>query len=321
MRLLYAKLTPGNFGDELNAFLWPKLFPGLWSADDSIDFIGIGTILSPLVARSPRMKLVFGAGAGYWRVPRIQANWKVYFVRGPLTASALGLPAQAAITDGAYCLALLDGYAAGGTATGPVVFMPHHKSEADVDWRSLCGDLAWTYVSPASPVDTVLQAMRGAKLIVAEAMHGAIIADHYRIPWVPVRYGFRSLDFKWRDWCASMSMEYRPVDLPPLLDASLAARDRIERLVRKSCGIVGIGKPAWKATPVFRSGSRMRDRALSLLGSISTSNAHLSRDSVLERNQARLSAQVEQLRRQYGDLAATARAALGDEHLAVPQMK
>ena len=71
MKLVYAKMEPGNFGDELNAYLWPRLFPKACSSDKAIDFIGIGTILSPMVARTRRCKVVFGSGAGYWKVPQV----------------------------------------------------------------------------------------------------------------------------------------------------------------------------------------------------------------------------------------------------------
>src|SRR5688572_20698454 len=108
MRLVYAKLDPGNFGDELNPYLWPRLFPQAFAAVEQTDFLGIGTILSPMLEDSPRRKVVFGPGAGYWKAPKFDAiNWKIYFVRGPLTAILLKLPSEFAITDAAYCLSFV----------------------------------------------------------------------------------------------------------------------------------------------------------------------------------------------------------------------
>src|SRR5687768_7577775 len=151
MRLVYAKLDPGNFGDELNPYLWPRLFPKAFLADEGIDFLGIGTILSPMVDRSGRHKVVFGPGAGYWKPPKFNDEaWKVYFVRGPLTAKLMNLSSDYAITDAAYCLSFVDETPA--TASQGVLFMPHHKSEEEVDWQSICADLGWTYVSPAASV-------------------------------------------------------------------------------------------------------------------------------------------------------------------------
>jgi succinoglycan biosynthesis protein ExoV len=295
LNLVYCRLNPGNFGDELNPYLWPRLFPKAFSSDEAIDFLGIGTVLSPFVDRKGRRKIVFGTGAGYWRAPKIDRDWTIHFVRGPLTAQVLQVPTQYAITDGAYCLTFVDEPPM--TPSSAVVFMPHHKSEPEVDWRSLCADLGWTYASPTSDVRSSLSLLRSAKLVVTEAMHGAIVADIYRIPWIPIRYGFRSLDFKWQDWCNSMSLEYRPVDLPPLLDARLDARETLERLIKKSAAVFGIGKDAWKATPVFRSSSKQRDDALRTLARLSNGSVgFLSPEPALERARAQLWDKVEHFR-------------------------
>jgi succinoglycan biosynthesis protein ExoV len=298
VKLVYCKLDPGNFGDELNPYLWPRLFPGAFSSDERIDFLGIGTILSPHRDRKGRRKVVFGAGAGYWKPPQINGDWTIHFVRGPLTAQLLGIPKECAITDAAYCLAFVDEPPVASSQA--VVFMPHHKSETEFDWRSLCADLGWTYASPTSDVRSALSLLRSAKLVVSEAMHGAIVADLYRIPWIPIRYGFRSLDLKWRDWCESMSLEYRPVDLPPLLDAELGAKETLERLVKKSASLMGIGKEAWRATPVFRSSNKQRDAALRTLSALSKRGAgFLSPEPQFERAKAKLWDKVERFRSAY----------------------
>ena len=301
MRLVYARMRPGNFGDELNAYLWPRLLPAVLEAREDMDFIGIGTLFSQMIARAGRHKLVFGTGAGYSKAPPIDATWTIEFVRGPLTARLLGLPADRAITDSAYCLAFDEGFSL-APAGKRTVFMPHHKSEPDVDWRSLCAELDWDYASPTvdstADVEVLLHRLRSARLVVSEAMHGAIIADLYRVPWVGVRYGFRSLDFKWQDWCASIGIDYRPLDMPPLLDAALRTRDRLERLVKRSAGIAGVGKPPWKSTPWRRTTSSMRRDALGRLRS-AENRAVLSSDLAHKRNQARLWEKVSALRTRY----------------------
>jgi succinoglycan biosynthesis protein ExoV len=298
VKLVYCRLTPGNFGDELNPYLWPRLFPGVFSSDDRIDFLGIGTILSPRRDRKGRRKIVFGTGAGYWKAPQINGDWTIHFVRGPRTAELLGLPKAYAITDAAYCLGFVDEPPV--AASQAVVFMPHHKSEPEFDWRSLCADLGWTYASPTSDVRSAMSLIRSARLVVTEAMHGAIVADLYRIPWVPIRYGFRSLDLKWRDWCESLNVQYRPVDLPPLLDADLGARETLERVAKKCFGIMGVGKEAWRATPVFRSSNRQREAALQTLSALSRRGAgYLSPEKAVERAKVRLWEQVERFRSAY----------------------
>jgi len=298
MNLVYAKLMPGNFGDELNPYIWPRLFPKAFSSKDDIDFLGIGTILEPAMIGGTRRKVVFGSGGGYGKPPHIDGKWKIYFVRGPLTAKLLGIPADSAITDAAYCMGFLDESPV--TPTGRVVFMPHHKSEAEVDWAGMCTELGWIYASPTASVESALELLKSAKLVITEAMHGAIVSDLYRIPWAPVRYGFRSLDFKWMDWCSSLSLEYRPVDLPPLLDARMGARETTERLVKKTFGVFGVGKKAWKATPVLRSSNRLRDDALKLLAGIAErGDGNLSPDRAFQLAKSRLWEKLEQFRSEY----------------------
>lgn len=298
MKLVYAKLEPGNFGDELNPYLWPRLFPKAFAREDDCDFLGIGTILSPFVDRKGHRKVVFGAGAGYWDAPVLDSSWTVYFVRGPLTAAMLGLPEGRAITDGAYCLSFLR--KPSPRAGNDVVFMPHHKSEFEVDWKGLCAELGWVYASPTVAVEAGLELLGSARLVVTEAMHGAIVADIYRVPWVPVRYGFRSLDKKWDDWCSSVSVLYRPIDLPALLDVQLSGRETMERMGKKVLGQLNLGKPAWRATPVFRSGRKARERALELLRRIPDSGeTFLSADSAFETIKQRLWEQIERFRSEH----------------------
>ncbi|MEB3268897.1 MAG: polysaccharide pyruvyl transferase family protein, partial [Leptolyngbya sp.] len=43
-----------------------------------------------------------------------------------------------------------------------------------------------------------------------------IAADAQGTPWVPLTTSPRMLRFKWRDWCASVQVPYRPWRLPPL---------------------------------------------------------------------------------------------------------
>jgi hypothetical protein len=70
-----------------------------------------------------------------------------------------------------------------------------------------------TFIDPGGEVDEVLAAIRGCEVVLAEAMHGAIIADALRIPWIPVRCYDHILDFKWRDWCESLQLQYEPAVL------------------------------------------------------------------------------------------------------------
>ena len=44
MKLHYFRSRHGNFGDDLNGWIWPELLPGLWDeGEDGVTFVGIST--------------------------------------------------------------------------------------------------------------------------------------------------------------------------------------------------------------------------------------------------------------------------------------
>ena len=51
MKLFYYQDPGGNFGDDLNAWLWPRLIPELLDGDEGSLFVGIGSILDRRIPR------------------------------------------------------------------------------------------------------------------------------------------------------------------------------------------------------------------------------------------------------------------------------
>ncbi len=82
-----------------------------------------------------------------------------------------------------------------------------------------------TYIDPAAPVEDTLDKIRSSRLLITEAMHGAIVADALRVPWIPVRTNPGVLEFKWQDWTASLDLEHEFHALP-LLDRAASSRLR-----------------------------------------------------------------------------------------------
>jgi len=185
--------------------------------DDSNDtiFLGIGTLINRLVPSKPK-KVVFSTGAGYGKLPRIQENkWKFYCVRGPRTAKALSIDPNLAITDGAALVATVD------TLPTPKKrfsfgYMPHHLSLIKGPWHEIAKAANLKYVDATNDVDTVLREIASCEILITEAMHGAIVADALRIPWIPVRCYRGILEFKWNDWCESLGIQYVPITIPAL---------------------------------------------------------------------------------------------------------
>ena len=58
-------------------------------------------------------------------------------------------------------------------------------------------------------------------------MHAAIVADSFRVPWIPVICTHR-MDFKWRDWLSPFHLDYEPYMLgdPELQRLALTSQDQ-----------------------------------------------------------------------------------------------
>lgn len=218
MQIFYFRLRQGNFGDDLNAWIWDALVPGISSRPGDVSLCGIGTLLSDLMPRNRRW-LVVGSGTGYSPPPDLtRGRWDFAAVRGPLTARVLGLPEETAVTDSAILVAALpDG---SGTPLPEaqrhgIVFVPHWKQLRFGRWREVCEAAGVEFVSPQQDSREVLARLRSARRVLADAMHAAICSDTLRVPWVPLSISSENHTFKWLDWTAAMQLPYRPRELPP----------------------------------------------------------------------------------------------------------
>jgi succinoglycan biosynthesis protein ExoV len=287
MKLHYYADAP-NFGDALNPWLWPQLLGPRLDHDATQLFLGIGTILKADLPDTQGY-YVLGAGAGYGEAPTVDDRWKIYAVRGPRTARALGLPAELAATDGA---ALLRTVPLPAPQPGPALgYMPHFRAMPHVPWRGLCDRLGLRYIDPLAPVPVVLAAIRGCDCLITEAMHGAIVADACRVPWVPVATGSHVLDFKWTDWMESLELSV------PLRRIAAFARVTTHRaddhallgLARRGLNALALGGGLLPLAHQLRQLRRQFERR--------QHQPCLSRESVLHERTDRLQRQLDRLRR------------------------
>lgn len=227
MQLYYWQTALGNFGDDMNAWFWDDLMPGWRDGPGDATLIGIGSLLSTNLALPEGRKIVAGAGAGYGNPPALGPDWDLRFVRGPRSAAALGLPASAGLTDPAALAVRLRRFADIRTRGRRPLFIPHCYSDVDrsYDWPAIATAGGVDYLSPRGNAVGVIQAIAGAPLVLTESLHGAIIADAFRVPWRPVRVGVSQLKlFKWQDWCASLELA-----MPEVVDV-FAPIERLRRL-------------------------------------------------------------------------------------------
>lgn len=305
MKLYYYELPGGNFGDDLNTWLWDALLPGwrAWPADASL--VGVGTLFSG-AHLPPGAKLVLGSGAGYGDRPDLTTNpaeWDIRAVRGPRTAATLGLPADRAIVDPAMMLPLLPEFAA-VPKTGERLFIPHHLSAGKYDWQRICRGTGIAPLDPRGDPHEVIRRIAGARSVVAESMHGAIIADAFRVPWQAVAISNAFNEFKWRDWAESLDVELRITRFYATLRRLKSLRGR-----RKTPPASKPATPA--ATPVALHGpaadsfSPAMGRLLSFLARralkrLDERDCQLSADAVLAERQARFRAMLDGVARDYG---------------------
>jgi succinoglycan biosynthesis protein ExoV len=202
-------INASNFGDELNPWLWDKLIPNLLNQDEQTLFVGIGTLLNEHLPNAPE-KIIFGSGVGYGKTPKLDCKWNIYFVRGKLSANALGIDPEKGLTDPAILVRQF--YKTSGYKKYKLSYMPHFTEAVNNGqaWQEICQSLNIYYISPRNSVEQILTEIDNTEILFAEAMHSAIVADALRVPWVAVKTKKGILDFKWQDWLSNLEITYNP---------------------------------------------------------------------------------------------------------------
>lgn len=163
-----------------------------------------------------KKKVVFGTGWGYGEpMVAVDDSWKVYCVRGPLTAKSMGVPEDLAITDAAL---LISGFVSRDDQVDAgcgIAYVPHW-SHASFGWKEVCERCGVKFIDPRCEVEVVLDGIRKSSLVICEAMHGAIVADALGIPWLAVRSSDSISTLKWRDWTLAIEVELQMHRLPAL---------------------------------------------------------------------------------------------------------
>jgi succinoglycan biosynthesis protein ExoV len=178
-------------------------------------------------------------------------------VRGRLTAQALGLPHRLAIGDAALLVReVIDPAPA---PVFPVSFMPHHLTVPYDSWQDVCESLSIRFIDPTASVEATLEAIRTSALLITESLHGAVVADALRVPWIAVRSRPRILGLKWQDWASAVGVEHRFEWLPPVWSDAIDSRAKrllhppAERLARSRLRwLVRFGKRRLSTEASFR---------------------------------------------------------------------
>lgn len=274
MKLYYYKDILGNFGDDLNPWLWSRLLPGVVDVQNPVlhpdsselprsegpIFIGIGTLLNTRVPPAPQ-KVVLGSGTGYKEPARIDESWTVYCVRGPMTAKTLGLDNHMAIADPAL---LIRNFKWPNHKIYRLSYIPHHisiKQKSGIDWLAICHDLGVHMIDPTGPPEDVIAQVAQSETVMTESLHGAIVADALRVPWCPCNFHEGINSFKWKDWCLSVGVAYVPVLSSRKLDLNLrrSLLQSLDRFVRRSLTVSAFEKAVSSPRWTLSSDSRIEE--------------------------------------------------------------
>jgi succinoglycan biosynthesis protein ExoV len=215
MQLIYYKKGRPNFGDDLNALIWPALQPELFAEDDGRGFVGIGTIIGMKCGDIPELN-VFSSGFGY----DLLSNWEgkqvhYHCVRGPVSAKALGLPETAALTDGAVLTPLVEGFPRAAANTAKTIVIPHFETLDFPGWEEAVAMAGYELVDPRGDPVSVIEKIAAAGFVLTESLHGAILADTYGVPWAAFAASGNFSVAKWVDWTRSLGRDFTVTMLPP----------------------------------------------------------------------------------------------------------
>ena len=266
MKLYYYQKTCGNFGDDLNLWLWKNLFPDAFDEDDKKVFFGIGTIINDRIYdRAPNADriIIFSSGVGYGKtplqnLPTINDRWKVYCLRGPLSAKALGVSPDLAITDGAVLIRRLFEPQTKIEKKQKFSYMPHVDQAVKHGeiWQKICQQAGYGYIDPRWTREEVLTALCQTETLITEAMHGAIVADALRVPWIPVKTSSSIFEFKWWDWCKSLDLEYTPHQMSEL-PSRKSVPSRIKKFIISQKIVKELKAIAESSTPILSNDGKI----------------------------------------------------------------
>jgi succinoglycan biosynthesis protein ExoV len=232
VRLIHYKAAKGNVGDDFSAWMFSRLLSTPLNEKASSVLFGVGSILDRrFLQGTPERYSVFGSGArSRHDVPDTTVgDWRIYAVRGPLTARALGLPCDRAVCDPGVLAPTL--YPVVPDPQAEIGIVPYYTASTDL-WSAVARREGWKIVSPHLGVEDFITALCTCRKVFCESMHGAIFADAYGIPWRPLsatgqQNEGRTHAFKWTDWASSVGLGFDSLKLPGLT-AGAGGLDRLK---------------------------------------------------------------------------------------------
>ncbi len=283
----------------MNEWIWDELTPdlaNLGSEDDVL--VGLGSILHGNRLRSYKSEIAI-MGSGYNLGSTIDEETyrrcRFYAVRGPKTKAAFELSDSVAMLDPGSLAADLQ--APSLTSHQRVLFIPHRKNmleeELEFPLEDIVKEAGLELLSPGLDSRFVLEKISGASLVVSESLHGLIVADAYRVPWIAVKFGPRVTPYKFRDWGASLDVDIDFIDLFPGLNFIA----RLERKLSRHLGVKGQSLDWRKHLDHF--GGHISSKFIKSLQAAARNRPTLSRDDILNQRKAHFYEALEKFKKDF----------------------
>jgi succinoglycan biosynthesis protein ExoV len=135
--------------------------------------------------------------------------------------------------------------------------------------------------------------MLGCTVLISEAMHGAIVADTLRVPWIPVLPIEHAHQDKWLDWAEAMNLNLRRPRLIPSTAAEVHIATFYRPRLGRLSGYVASSALSRVAKPLLTYAAAQR------LTTISKEYPSLSRDSRIEDTVQQMQDKLTQLTTRY----------------------
>ncbi len=137
----------------------------------------------------------------------------------------------------------------------------------------MCERAGINYIDPTDPnVLASLQAIQQTELLITEAMHGAILADTLRVPWLALEPIFPLHRNKWFDWSESMLIDLHFNAMPS---------SSIKDLWSHKTGKQGLGKRSEQLGSLLSfTNSYFIDRAAEKLLMLAKNHGQMSKDNI-----------------------------------------
>ncbi|MBP0495696.1 polysaccharide pyruvyl transferase family protein [Pararoseomonas indoligenes] len=217
------KQPVGNFGDALTLVYLNRLFEGECRYPaHSIHLVG-SVITEARLESVQKTALAAGDGNGlalYWQCGKkdgeplpeeMLRRCRFLGVRGTLSRDALGLPRSTPLGDSAFLLPRMYQPKNDPAVAGKVLWVPHfHHQDPSGQDLDKCPD--YVVKRPAIPNDAAsceafIDAIVSARFVMANAMHAAVTALAYGIPFAFWSGSGINVPFKWRDLTSAFGIE------------------------------------------------------------------------------------------------------------------